>query len=152
MNESSTRHATFVIERTYPASPARVFRAWSDRAAKSRWFACHDDWKAERHEMDFRVGGREQVDTRTSDGHLHRFDARYHDIVPDARIVFTYDMYVGERRISVSLTTIELAAVGGGTRMTFTEQGVFLDGRADPAEREEGTRAGLANLETEVRR
>ena len=38
MSERSTEHSTFVVERTYPASPARVFAAWADPAAKARWF------------------------------------------------------------------------------------------------------------------
>ena len=32
-------HATFSLERSYPAPPARVFAAWADPAAKARWFA-----------------------------------------------------------------------------------------------------------------
>jgi uncharacterized protein YndB with AHSA1/START domain len=39
MSQRNTRHDTFVIERTYPASPARVFNAWADPEAKARWFA-----------------------------------------------------------------------------------------------------------------
>ena len=42
MNERSTQHATFVIERDYAAPPPRVFAAWSDMDAKSRWFAGPD--------------------------------------------------------------------------------------------------------------
>jgi uncharacterized protein YndB with AHSA1/START domain len=30
MSERSTHHATFVVERTYAVSPARVFKAWAD--------------------------------------------------------------------------------------------------------------------------
>ena len=56
-------------------------------------------------------------------------------------------MYVGEVRISVSLTVVEFRPEGGGARMTFTEHGAFLDGWQDPAEREEGTILGLANLD-----
>lgn len=57
MSERSTKHATFVIERIYDASPARVFAAWSNPAAKVRWFACHTEREA-KYELDFRVGGR----------------------------------------------------------------------------------------------
>ncbi len=35
MTERSTEHTTFVIERSYPASPARVFAAWADPVQKS---------------------------------------------------------------------------------------------------------------------
>ena len=33
MTERGVSHTTFVIERSYPASPARVFAAWTDGAA-----------------------------------------------------------------------------------------------------------------------
>ena len=48
-------------------------------------------------------------------------------------------MYIGDRRISVSLATIQFQPGAGGTRMTLTEQGAFLDGLDDPGEREHGT-------------
>ena len=38
MSERSVVHATFVVERDYPASPERVFEAWADPSAKERWF------------------------------------------------------------------------------------------------------------------
>jgi uncharacterized protein YndB with AHSA1/START domain len=154
MSERSVTHATFVIERTYTASPARVFEAWANPASKSRWFACHDEWTQSTYELDFRVGGHERLRTGPAGGPVHAFDGRYHDIVPDRRIVYAYDMYVGERRISVSLATVEFepAGVGARTRMIFTEQIVFLDGAQTAAEREEGTRAGLDNLEAELQR
>jgi uncharacterized protein YndB with AHSA1/START domain len=39
VTERSVTHATFVVERSYDAAPARVFAAWADPAAKARWFA-----------------------------------------------------------------------------------------------------------------
>jgi len=56
VTERSVTHATFTIERTYAASPARVFTAWSQREAKARWSSCHE---GARHEMDLRVGEQE---------------------------------------------------------------------------------------------
>ena len=93
MSERSAHHATFVIERTYPASPARVFAAWADPAAKARWFVGPDEWNQGPHEFDFRVGGRERVSGGPAGGPVHSFDGLYQDIVPDQRIVYTYDMH-----------------------------------------------------------
>jgi len=152
MSERSTRHATFVIERAYAASPARVFAAWAEPAAKVRWFVCHDDWKNIGYELDFRVGGRERLRVGPPGGPVHAFDCIYQDIVPDQRIVYSYDMHLDETRISVSLATVELKPAGDGTLLIFTEQAVFLDGYDSPAEREEGTRMGLANLDATLRR
>jgi hypothetical protein len=49
-------------------------------------------------------------------------------------------MHIGEKHVSVSLTTIELDPVDGGTRVTFTEQGAFLEGGpASATSRTEGS-------------
>ncbi len=148
----SATHATFVIERNYDASPARVFAAFADPEIKARWFAGPEEWGPDERTMDFRVGGRETSRGGPKGGPMHMMDGRFHDIVPDQRIVFAYDMTLDDVRISVSLLTIEFAPAGSGTRLTFTEQGVYLDGFEDKGGREEGSRALLDNLDRELRR
>ncbi|HZV65171.1 MAG TPA: SRPBCC domain-containing protein [Telluria sp.] len=68
MTQASITHATFTIERQYDASPARVFRAWSQAELKLRWFACHADWAPVGYELDFRVGGSERLRTGPAGG------------------------------------------------------------------------------------
>jgi len=58
--------------------------------------------------------------------------------VPDQRIIYAYDMYMDEKRISCSLATIVLSPEGKGTRLVYTEQGAFLDGLDEPKIRESG--------------
>jgi uncharacterized protein YndB with AHSA1/START domain len=147
MTERSVTHATFVVERTYDATPARVFTAFADPAIKARWFGI-----PAAYELDFRVGGREVNRGGPPGGPVYTYDARYQDIVPNERIVFTYDMHMGEARISVSLATVELKPAGNGTRLIFTEQGAFLDGLDIPAQREHGTGELFDALGAELRR
>jgi len=61
MADRSAEHASFVIERSYDASPAQVFKAWADPAAKAHWFVGPAEWKATLRQLDFRVGGRERL-------------------------------------------------------------------------------------------
>jgi len=150
MSERSVEHATFVVERTYDATPARVFAAWADPAAKARWFGPGESEEA-RFELDFRVGGRE-INRGAMEGSVYAFEGLYQDIVPDERIVYTYDMHLDQARISVSLATVELKPEGDGTRLVFTEQGAFLDGLDTPAERQQGTGSLLGALGEELER
>lgn len=139
MSTRSVTHSTFVVERIYDASPTRVFHAFADPAAKSRWFTHPDEWVSGAGTMDFRVGGHETVSGGRKDGPVHSFSAIYQDIVPNERIVYTYDMHMDDVRTSVSLATIELFPEGDGTRLVMTEQGAFLDDYDDARSREEGT-------------
>jgi uncharacterized protein YndB with AHSA1/START domain len=145
MTNRSVTHATFVIERTYPVSPQRVFAGWADPALKRRWFGGPAEGPTE-FELDFRIGGRELNRGAGPDGRLYTYEAHYQDIVPNQRIVYAYDMYLGDARISVSLGTVELEPTDAGTRLTYTEQGAFLDGLDNPADREHGTRELLEAL------
>jgi uncharacterized protein YndB with AHSA1/START domain len=139
MTERSVTHSTFVLERTYNAVPAQVFKAFADPAVKARWFGVsEDERKTGRYELDFRVGGRETWRGGEKGGPEYRNDTMYRDIVPDQRIIFAYDMFQDDKRISVSLATVELKPDGKGTRLTFTEQGAFLDGYDDPKIRQSG--------------
>ncbi|HEY8285286.1 MAG TPA: SRPBCC family protein [Chloroflexota bacterium] len=151
MNEHSVTHATFVIERVYDAAPDRVFAAWASPAAKSRWFQGPDAADA-KYELDFRIGGREVNRGGPPGGPVYTYDARYQDIVPGQRIVYTYDMDMGETRISVSLATVEFKPAGAATRLILTEHGAFLDGHDTPAQREQGTGDLLDALGAALRR
>jgi uncharacterized protein YndB with AHSA1/START domain len=98
----STQHATFVIERAYLASPARVFAAWATADAKARWFSGPADrWTCKQRELDFRVGGRELLVGSFAGGTVSTFESRFQDIVPNQRIVYSYDMRIDDQRISV---------------------------------------------------
>ena len=153
MSQRSAEHATFVLERTYSASPDRVFGAWADPAAKARWMSGPAEWTRTEHELDFRVGGREVSRVAAPDGGpVYTYEARYQDIVANRRIVYAYDMYLDDQRISVSLATVELEPNGAGTRLIFTEQDVFLDGADSVDQRQQGSGTLLDALGAELER
>jgi uncharacterized protein YndB with AHSA1/START domain len=147
MTDRHVLHATFTLEPSYPAGPARVFAAWADPAAKARWFAGPN---AE-HSLDFRVGGRETA-YRPADGDQPalKFESVYHDIVPGERIVYSSTLLAGDQLATVSQTTVQFRPAAGGTQLVLTEQGTFLDGYEDPSWREQGTGQQLTALAAEL--
>lgn len=151
MTERSTDHATFVAERTYDAAPARVFAAWAEPAAKQRWFSGPDGSDQSKYELDFRIGGREISRVTMPGEATYTYDATYCDIVPNQRIVYAYTMDRDDTRISVSVATVELVPAGAGTRLTVTEQDVFLDGHDELEYREHGTNELLKSLDAALR-
>ena len=122
-------HETITLERHYDATPERIFRAFSDPEAKARWFpAARDGWTVQAGEFDFREGGLETSAAGPPGGELYHNTTRYLDIVPNERIIFSYEMAQGTRRISASLQSVDLFAENGGTRLVLTDQGAYLDG------------------------
>jgi uncharacterized protein YndB with AHSA1/START domain len=147
MNERSVNHATFTIQRRYPASSDKVFGAWADAGAKEVWMNDEDlASDGTGYELDFRLGGHERFGGLGPGGTPYRYDGVYYDIVPGSRIVYSYEMYSGDDRMSVSLATVEIEPDGEGASLTYTEQCAFLDGIDKPEEREEGTAWLLDNL------
>ena len=132
-------HCAFTIQRRIPAAPSQVYRALTDEAAKARWFSPPDGAAILERAMDVRPGGRERLRARWATGLVTTFDALYFDVVPDERLVYAYEMHLDDRKISVSLATMQLRSEAGGTLLTVTEQGVFLDGYDDGGSRENGT-------------
>lgn len=151
MIDRSVSHTSFVIERDLPAPPSRVFLAWSDADAKLSWSDCHTDARESEFSMDFRHGGHEVYRVRLPDGMPIAVEKVFFDIVPDQRIIFGYDIVIGEKRVSASLVTVSFEPSRKGTHMTYTEQLALLDGFTDVEERIQGTNEGFDRLELLLR-
>jgi len=152
MSEHSAEHGSFTIERKFAAPPALVYSAFATENGKQAWFSGpSEQWTLEDRSFDFRFGGRESLTGKWRSGMITRFDAHYHDIVPGERIIYSYTMHVDEKKISVSLATIEFKKAGAGTLLLLTEQGAFLDGYDDSGSRERGTMGLIDKLEAAIR-
>jgi len=136
----SVVHGAFHLERCYAAPVGRVWKALTDERAKAKWFGGPQGRfeLMERH-MDVRVGGTERLKGRWDSGVVSTFDAVYHDVIADERLVYAYVMHLDDRKISVSLATLQLTADGAGTTLRLSEQGAFLDGYDDSGSRQHGT-------------
>lgn len=142
-DEHNVTHATFNLERTYPVSPNEVFAAFAKLDHKKQWFSGPNH---SMHEMNFKVGGKETAKGKMPNGAESHYDATYLDIIENQRIIYAYEMAFGGKRISATLTSIELEPVEGGTKLKFTEQSAFLDGFDGPKYWDSGTSTLLEKL------
>lgn len=150
MTEASFFHGTFTLKRVWAATPDRVFGAWSDPLLKAQWFTGPPErWTLLRRSMDFRVGGQEVLEGRFDESGMTTFyEARFHVIESARRLVYAYDLHLSGRFHSVTLSSLELEAEGDGTRVSYTEQIVFLDGKDGTADRRHGTGLQFDMIET----
>jgi uncharacterized protein YndB with AHSA1/START domain len=168
---------SFSVERDLAASPDRVFAAYAEPGLRRRWLRIPGDAADTRYELDFRAGGRELRRGRFAPAgaggaeELIEYRAVFWDIVPGARLVFSYELVLDGVRQWVSLVTVELSAGSGGalggaaggaaggapgTRLRHTEQYVYLahsgDGTQEIAHLRGSTRLQLNGLEAALSR
>jgi uncharacterized protein YndB with AHSA1/START domain len=155
MQQPTVNHSTFNLERSFPASPERVFSAFADPAKKIRWYADGRSMEVVEFTMDFRVGGKDRTRYQTSpdsplQGAILRYDTSYLDIQPNRRIVIAYTIgreTAGENRpFSASLATFELMPTDAGTDILFTEQSAFFENADGPEIRKIGWTSLLKKL------
>lgn len=131
------------LRRIYPVGPAKVWHAWTDPQALTRWFGPGDIDSVTQAELDVRPGGAYTIAFRTPDGEEHRVRGRYEDVVPERKLSFTWAWQSTPER--VSFVTIELEATSEGTELVFRHERFFDRAARDGHER--GWTATLAKLE-----
>ena len=109
MAEAKTGPQTALrIERTLRAAPQKVFEAWTQAEALTRWFAPSGEFTVHISELDVRVGGRYRIEMRHVSGRVHTATGRYLEVVPARRLAFTWgwveDAVGGDGRVTVELT------------------------------------------------
>ena len=147
MTHHNAQHGTATLEKGLSASPARVFAAWADPDQRKVWGSPSDEIDMRIDAADFTVGG-EDVTTCLAGGEaVAVVRGRYHDIVPDKRIVYTEIISSMDALEGACLVTAEFLAEGAGTRLVVTLQTVALDGSTLLEEAQEGWGSALIRLE-----
>jgi uncharacterized protein YndB with AHSA1/START domain len=107
-----------VLTRELAAPRERVFAAWTDVEQASRWWV-PQDFTTLSCEMDVRPGGAWRRRMRAPDGTVFTKFGVYREIVPPARLVFTYQTEESGITDSATLVTVTFDDLGGRTRLTL---------------------------------
>jgi uncharacterized protein YndB with AHSA1/START domain len=113
------------LERTIPATPHQVYRAWLEPELLRRWMA-PGGLEMTRAEVDERPGGHYRIWHADAGTEAGGFDCEILELTPDERLVFRWG-FVGPDRAAGpcydSLLTVTLrAADGGGTVLTLVHE------------------------------
>lgn len=115
--------STVTLHRVLAAPPERVYRAFLDADAMSKWMPPHG-FTCKVFELDARVGGRYRMQfTNLGNGQSHAFGGMYLELVPQERIVNT-DVFEDTSLPGEMRTTITLKAVSCGTEVNIVQEGI----------------------------
>jgi uncharacterized protein YndB with AHSA1/START domain len=115
--------STIRLHRVLRAPPERIYRAFLDAAALSKWLA-PNGFTCTVHELEAKVGGRYRMSfTNFSSGGGHSFGGTYLELVPNERIRHD-DRFDDPNLPGTMITTIDLRAVICGTELNVVQEGI----------------------------
>lgn len=129
---STVEKPRLTLVREFAAPPEAVWRAWTDPEALKHWFG-PDAGAVSLAQTDVRVGGRFHVVFKTLDGEQHDVSGAYREVVPNARLVFTWAWISTPERISQ--VTLTFRPTRAGTELTLLHEHFFDMAARDGHER-----------------
>jgi uncharacterized protein YndB with AHSA1/START domain len=114
---------TIQLHRVLRATPERVYRAFLDADAMSKWLP-PNGFTGKVHRMDAKVGGTYKMSfTNFSTGKSHSFGGEYLELVPYELIRYT-DRFDEPNLPGEMQTTVSLKKVSCGTELNIVQDGV----------------------------
>ncbi len=114
---------TVRLHRVLKTAPERVYRAFLEPEATSKWLPPYG-FTCRVHHMDARVGGTYKMSfTNFGTGAGHTFGGAYRELVPNERISYS-DKFDDPGLAGEMLTTITLKKVSCGTDVSIVQEGL----------------------------
>lgn len=114
---------TIRLHRVLRAAPERVYRAFIDPDAKSRWLP-PNGFTGKVHHIDAKVGGTYRMSfTNFTTGQSHSFGGEYVEMVPGERLRYT-DRFDDPNLPGDMHVTVTFKKVSCGTELNITQEGV----------------------------
>ena len=114
---------TIRLHRVLRATPEKVYRAFLDGDAMSKWLP-PNGFTGKVHHIDAKVGGTYKMSfTNFSTGKSHSFGGEYLELVPNERLRYT-DRFDDPNLPGEMQTTVTLKKVSCGTELNVVQEGV----------------------------
>ena len=114
---------TVKLHRVLRAPTARVYRAFIDADAMSKWLPPYG-YTGKVHELNARVGGSYRMSfTNFNTGHNHTFGGEYLELMPNSRLRYT-DRFDDPNLPGEMVTTVTLTQVSCGTELNIVQEGI----------------------------
>ena len=114
---------TVRLHRVLTAPPERIYRAFLDADAMSKWLP-PNGFTCKVHQLDAKVGGRYRMTfTNFSTGNGHSFGGTYKALRPNESIQYS-DSFEDPNLPGEMTTTVTLKAVTGGTDLQIVQEGI----------------------------
>jgi len=114
---------TIRLHRVLRATPEKVYRAFIDPDAKSKWLP-PNGFTGKVHHLDARVGGTYKMSfTNFTTGHTHSFGGEYVELLPHERIRYR-DKFDDPNLPGEMHVTINLKKISFGTELIITQEGI----------------------------
>lgn len=121
---------TVRLQHQYDATPQQVFDAWANPEALGKWFGPHSH-RCRVEDFNFTEGGQYQIrmiptgkdaDCEGDTSQDSVCAGQFVEIVPNQRIVMTFDWIENGAPLGDSLLTIEIQPVGKKTELRLTHE------------------------------
>jgi len=114
---------TVRLERVLRSTPERIYRAFLDADAMSKWLP-PNGFTGKVHQIDARVGGKYRMSfTNFTSGKSHSFGGEYLELVPNERIRHT-DKFDDPNLPGEMVVTVTLKKVLVGTELNIVQEGI----------------------------
>jgi uncharacterized protein YndB with AHSA1/START domain len=111
------------LHRVLRAPPERIYRAFLDADAMSKWLP-PNGFTGRVHHLDGKVGGSYGMSfTSFASGHSHSFGGEYLELVPNERLRYT-GKFDDPNLPGTMQTTVSLRAVSCGTELSVVQEGI----------------------------
>lgn len=144
MSTTQADETALEVRRSFKASPATIFKAWTDPAQLKNWMAPSADFKTEAT-TDPQVGGGYRFAMTDPTGKAFTAVGEYREVDAPNRLVFTWSWEQNDDA-NGSVVTIELTAVDGGCELLLRHE--LLASEASRDHHNQGWNGCLARLET----